>query len=37
LLEGGDDLPDRLVLLVVIPLLPPHDEVGRLGAIRREQ
>jgi hypothetical protein len=24
LLEGGDDLPERLALLVVIALLPPH-------------
>ena len=32
LLEGGDDLPDRLVLLVVVALLPPHDEVGGTGA-----
>jgi hypothetical protein len=36
LLEGGDDLPDRLVLLGVIPLLPPHHEVGGLGAERRQ-
>ena len=28
LLEGGDDLPDRLVLLGVEPLLPPHHEIG---------
>jgi hypothetical protein len=32
LLEGGNDLPDRLVLLVVLSLLPPHYEVGALGA-----
>ena len=36
LLEGGDDLPDRLVLLGVVPLLPPHHEVGGLCAERRQ-
>ena len=36
LLEGGDDLPDRLVLLGVVPLLPPHHEVGGLRAERRQ-
>ena len=35
LLEGGDDLPDRLVLLRVLALIPPHDEVGGPGAERR--
>jgi hypothetical protein len=35
LLEGGDDLRDRLVLLGIEPLLPPHNEVGGLGAERR--
>ena len=35
LLEGRDDLPDRLVLLRVVALIPPHDEVGGLGAERR--
>ena len=35
LLKGGDDLPDRLVLLVLIPFLPPHHEVGGPGAQRR--
>ena len=35
LLEGGDGLPDRLVLLGVVPLLPPHHEVGGLRAERR--
>ncbi len=32
LLEGGDDLPDRRVLLRVVALLPPDHEVGGLGA-----
>jgi hypothetical protein len=32
LLERSDDLPDRLVLLLVLPLLPPHHEVGGLRA-----
>ena len=36
LLEGGDDLPDRLVLLGVVALLPPHHEVGGPGAERRQ-
>ena len=36
LLEGGDDLPDRRVLLGVVPLLPPHHEVGGPGAERRQ-
>ena len=36
LLEGGDDLPDRLVLLGVAALLPPHHEVGGPGAERRQ-
>jgi hypothetical protein len=36
LLEGGDDLPDRFVFLGIEPLLPPHDEVGGLGADRRQ-
>jgi hypothetical protein len=35
LLEGGDDFPDRLVLLRVEPLLPPHHEVGGVCAERR--
>jgi hypothetical protein len=35
LLEGGDDLPNRLVLLGVEPLLPLHHEVGGLGTGRR--
>jgi hypothetical protein len=35
LLEGGDDLPDRLVLLRVVALIPPHDEVGGPSAERR--
>ena len=37
LLEGGDDLPDRLVLLGVVALIPPHHEVGGLGAERRQE
>ena len=36
LLEGGDDLPDRRVLLGVEALLPPHHEVGGPGAERRQ-
>ena len=36
LLEGGDDLPDRLVLLGVVPFLPPDDEVRGPGAERRQ-
>ena len=36
LLEGGHDLPDRLILLGVEPLLPPHHEVGGPGAERRQ-
>ena len=35
LLEGGDDLPDRRVLLGGLSLLPPHHEVGGLCAERR--
>jgi hypothetical protein len=35
LLEGPDDLRDRLVLLGVVPLLPPHHEVGAPGVERR--
>jgi hypothetical protein len=35
LLEGGDDLLDRLVLLRGVALVPPHDEVGGVGAERR--
>ena len=35
LAEGGDDLLDRLVLLGVIALVPPHDEIGGLGGERR--
>ena len=36
LLEGGDDLRDRLVLLGVEALLPPDHEVGGPGAERRQ-
>ena len=36
LLEGRDDLPDRLVLLGGVALVPPHDEVGAAGAERRQ-
>ena len=36
LLEGGDDLPDRRVLLGVESLLPPDHEVGGPGAERRQ-
>jgi hypothetical protein len=32
LLECGDDLDDRLIRLGVKALLPPHDEIGGLGA-----
>jgi hypothetical protein len=35
LLEGGDDLPDRFVLLGIKPLFPPHHEVGGGCAERR--
>jgi hypothetical protein len=35
LLECGDDLRDRLVLLRVEALLPPHHEIGTAGAERR--
>ena len=35
LLEGRDDLPDRLVLFGGLSLLPPHHEVGGLRAERR--
>jgi hypothetical protein len=35
LLERCDDLPDRLLLLWVIALIPPDDEVGGLRAERR--
>ena len=37
LLEGRDDLPERLVLLGVVPLLPPHHQVGGFCAERRWQ
>ena len=37
LLEGGDDLPYRLVLLRVEPLFPPHHEIGGAGAERRQR
>jgi hypothetical protein len=37
LLEGGDNLPQRRVLLRVGPFLPPHDEIGRLGAKGRHR
>jgi hypothetical protein len=35
-LEGGDDLPDRVVLLRVVALIPPHDKVGALHAEGRQ-
>jgi hypothetical protein len=35
LLEGGDDLPDRLVLLRVVAFIPPDDEIGAPSAKRR--
>ena len=31
LLESGDGLPDRRILLGVVSLLPPHHEVGGLA------
>jgi hypothetical protein len=37
LLEGGDDLPDRGVLLLVEALVPPDDKVGGPGAERRHE
>src|SRR5262245_56573862 len=36
LLEGGHDLPYRMVLLVVASLLPPRHEVGCAGAEWRQ-
>jgi hypothetical protein len=36
LLEGGDDLSDRLVLLRIIALVPPHHEVRGPRAERRQ-
>jgi hypothetical protein len=36
LLEGGDGLLDRRVLLGGVALVPPHDEVGGPGAERRQ-
>jgi hypothetical protein len=36
LLEGGDDLLDRLVLLGVVALIPPDDEIGGMRAERRQ-
>jgi hypothetical protein len=36
LLEGRDDLPDRLVLLRVVAFVPPHDEIGGASVERRE-
>jgi hypothetical protein len=35
LLEGSDDLPDRLILLVVLCPLPPHHEIGAPRSERR--
>jgi hypothetical protein len=35
LLEGGDDLPDRLLLLGVVALIPPDHEVGAPSTERR--
>jgi hypothetical protein len=32
LLEGGDDLLDRLLLLGVVALVPPDDEIGAAAA-----
>jgi hypothetical protein len=37
LLEGGDDLPDRRILLRVLSLFPPHHEVSGPGAGRRNR
>jgi hypothetical protein len=34
LLEGGDNIPDGLLFLCVVALIPPHDEVGSPGAER---
>jgi hypothetical protein len=36
LLEGLDDLPDRLVLLGSEPFFPPHHEVGGMRAERSQ-
>jgi hypothetical protein len=36
LLEGGDDLPDRIVFLGVVALVPPDDEIGGVCAQRRQ-
>ena len=35
LLDGGDDLRERLVLLGVVRLVPPHDEIRGAHAERR--
>jgi hypothetical protein len=35
LLDGGDDLPDRLVILGVVAFIPPDDEIGAPSAERR--
>ena len=37
LLECGDDLPDWIVFLGVVALIPPDDEIGAPGAERRHQ
>ena len=37
LLEGGDDLSDRLVLFGGLSLLPPYDEVSGVCAERRDK
>jgi hypothetical protein len=37
LLEGGNDIGDRFVLLGIEALLPPDHEVGALGAKRRHR
>jgi hypothetical protein len=36
LLKGGDDLPERVVLLGVAACAPPHDKVGGLDGERRQ-
>ena len=35
-LERGDHLSDRCVFLRVVPLIPPHHEVGGVCADRRQ-
>jgi hypothetical protein len=36
LLEGRDDLPDRLVFVDVVAFVPSHDEIGGADVERRQ-